>query len=97
MKIRWTKIAETRLLNRTEYIREDNPEIARQVITTIRNVANRLSKHPYIFPPHNEFPGFREADVPHSSFVIWYRIKEKEQVVEIVTVWHAAQDQTDAF
>lgn len=92
MQVRWTKRAEYRLYKGTEYIRGNNPEMAKKVITAIRSIANNLSEFPYLSPPHKEFQGFREAVVPQYPFVVWYRVKEKEQIIEISTVWHTSQD-----
>ena len=92
MRVRWTKRAEHRLYERTEYIRESHPDVAKKVITAIRNVTDNLGHFPYSYHTHNEFQDFREAVVPRYPFVVWYRIKEKEQMVEIMTVWHTSQD-----
>ena len=85
-------MAKHRLYSGTEYIRENNPVVAKNVITAIRKVANGLGEFPYISSVHEEFYGFREIVVPKYPFVVWYRVKEKEQIVEIVTVWHTSQD-----
>ncbi|MBF0369798.1 MAG: type II toxin-antitoxin system RelE/ParE family toxin [Magnetococcales bacterium] len=92
MRVRWTKRAEYRLYDGTKYIRKENPEAAKKVITAIRRVVDKIAEHPYLSPQSRAFSGFREAVVPRYPFVIWYRVKEDEQIVEILTIWHTSQD-----
>lgn len=92
MKVRWSKEAEISLYEVTEYIREVDPETAKKVISAIREKTKHLGRFPFIAPLHKKFSDFREAVISNYPFVIWYRVKEDEKLVEIILVWHSSQD-----
>jgi len=92
MKVEWTKEAKATLIEVTEYIREDNPKVARNVISHIHQATERLSKTPYIAPASLKHPKYREMVIPRYPFVIWYQVFEEENLVEINLVWHTSQN-----
>lgn len=92
MRVRWTQHARKSLFRATEYIREHNPEAAVKVSTKIHQVTSNLSRTPYIAPPSQFFSGYRELFVSQYPFVVWYQVREDENLVVITNVWHTAQN-----
>lgn len=90
MKILWTEPADNDLYHIEDYIKEDNPVAAVNVVCSIiEAVDNLLPEHVHIGRPgrvHNT----RELVVPdYPSYIIVYRVAHCN--LEIVRVLHAAQ------
>ena len=92
MRVKWIPEAKNSLFEVTDYIRKENPEVARRVISHIRRSASRLSHSPHLGSVSTKFPRYRELVITRYPFVVWYRVEEDQQIVEIRLVWHSAQD-----
>lgn len=86
-RVRWTSPAIVQLTDIVSHIRRDNPEAARKVAQSILKSIERLKTFPSIGRP-GEKEGTRE--LVSSAYVIVYRLKE--DVAEILYIWHGAQD-----
>jgi len=86
-RVRWTSPAIVQLTDIVSHIRQDNPKAARKVAQSIVKSIERLKTFPSIGRP-GEKEGTRE--LVSSAYVIVYRIKE--DVAEILYIWHGAQD-----
>lgn len=86
-RIRWTSPALDQFTKIINHIRQDNPEAARKVARGIVGSIERLKTFPGIGRP-GEREGTRE--LVSSAYVIVYRLRE--DVAEILYVWHGAQD-----
>ena len=86
-RVRWTSPAIVQLTDIVSHIRQDNPEAARKVAQSIVKSIERLKTFPSIGRP-GEKEGTRE--LVSSAYVIVYRLKE--DVAEILYIWHGAQD-----
>ncbi|MBF0448189.1 MAG: type II toxin-antitoxin system RelE/ParE family toxin [Magnetococcales bacterium] len=75
MRLKWTKRGLNSLFSETEYIRNENPAIAVDVITKIYHSVDYLKDHPNM-GPESRFQGIRELIIPKYPFIIWYRVKE---------------------
>lgn len=85
--IRWTTEALDQLEAAVKYIQQDNPEAARSVAQAVLGGIERLTTFPGVGRP-SEVKGTGELVVP--PYVIVYRFTE--EIVEILYVWHGAQD-----
>jgi len=94
MKVEWTKEAKDALIEVTEYIREANPKVARNVISHIHQATNRLSKNPHLAPVSIRHPKYRELAILRYPFVVWYEVFEDNNLVEITLVWHMSQNRS---
>ena len=92
MRVEWTKEAKDALFEVTEYIRTENPEAARKVVSHIHHAATLLSQNPYLAPISQRHPEYREMIISRYPFVIWYEVFEEESLVEISLIWHTAQN-----
>jgi toxin ParE1/3/4 len=77
-----------------EYIAQDRPMAARRMIERIEESVIRLKTHPDLGRP-GRFPRTRELIIAGTPFIVPYRIQE--DVVEILTVLHAARRWPDRF
>ena len=87
MRIRWTPEASDQIIGIVTHIQKENPTAARNVAQAILDDIDRLEAFPYLGRP-GETKGTRELVSP--PYVVVYRIKS--EVVEILHIWHGAQD-----
>lgn len=89
MRIRWTAPAAQDLYRITRYIRRDNPEAARDVAKTLYDGCESLTRSPNRGRNGTE-PGTRELVFSPLPYIAVYRVRES--VIEIMRIWHGAQD-----
>jgi toxin ParE1/3/4 len=85
--IRWTTEAAGQFEAAITYIRQDNPDSARKTAQTIIDRIEQLAAFPGM-GRQGEVKGTHELVV--SPYVIVYRYND--EVVEILYLWHGAQD-----
>ena len=86
-RIRWTPEASGQFEAAVKYIEQDNPAAARRVAQAVLDRIQQLASFPGI-GRSGEVQGTRELVI--SSYVIVYR--DTGEVVEILYIWHGAQD-----
>lgn len=91
MTVRWSNPARYDLERIVDYIAQHNPQAAREVLHEIRAVDSRLAQFPLLGSESEHTPGTRELLVLR-RYVVTYRVQIHE--VEILQVWHVAQDRT---
>ena len=87
-RIRWTTEAAGQLEGVVQHILKDNPVAARKVARAILDRVEELRHFPSLGRPGAEVEGTRELHSP--PYVIVYRLKD--DVAEILYIWHGAQD-----
>jgi toxin ParE1/3/4 len=85
-QIRWTTEAANQLEAAVKHIQQDNPA-ARKVAQAVIDRIGQLATFPSIGRP-GEVGGTRELVSP--PYVVVYR--STEEIVEILYIWHGAQD-----
>ena len=91
LRLEWTTPAADELEAAQTYYHTLNPMAARLLARRIVDAAKRLREHPQIGRPGLR-KGTREWVVSRTPYVLVYR--EAANVLEILHVWHAAQDWT---
>ena len=86
-RIRWTTDASDQLTAAIDYIRNDDPAAAQRIAQAVMDRIDRLASFPALGRP-GEMEGTRELVSP--PYVIVYRYND--EIVEILHVWHGAQD-----
>jgi toxin ParE1/3/4 len=76
------------------YIARDNPDAAVRVVTAITTAVDRLAQYPALGRA-GRVPGTRELVVPHSPYIIPYRVRG--EAVEILRVLHVARRWPEEF
>jgi toxin ParE1/3/4 len=76
------------------YIAEHDPPAARRTVRRIREAAGRLRETPGLGRP-GRVPGTRDLIVGGTSYLVPYRVRDDR--VEIISVFHAAQRWPDSF
>jgi addiction module RelE/StbE family toxin len=89
MKVRWTRRAIRDLTRITQYIQRDSPAAADWVFIKIYETCGNLSEFPNI-GHRGRRPNTLELVLSPLPYVVVYRIKG--EVIEIVRVWHGAQN-----
>ena len=70
-----------------DFIDARNPPAAARLAATIRDTAERLPDHPFLYRS-GRIPGTREA-VVHPNYILVYRVGE---IIEVMGVVHARQE-----
>ena len=86
-KIRWTVEASDQFVSLIEHIQEHNPDAAMSVAQEILGRVERLTDFPNL-GRRGEVQGTRELSIP--PYVVVYRVAE--DIVEVLHLWHGAQD-----
>ena len=86
-QIRWTTEASDQLESAIRYIQRENPTAALDVAQPVIDRIEQLPTFPGLGRP-GEIKGTRELVSP--PFVVVYR--STEEIVEILHIWHGAQD-----
>jgi toxin ParE1/3/4 len=89
MRLRWTAPSVQDLYNITRYIRRDNPTAAREVAKTIYDGCESLIESPRRGRKGKQ-PGTRELVFSPLPYIAVYRVTP--DTVEILHIWHAAQN-----
>lgn len=88
MKIKWLNSAIDNFSNIADYIAEDNPQKARQIVSKIRSAISNLSKQPSM-GRLGRVQGTRELVIVGTPYLIIYRLQQGN--IEILRVLHGAQ------
>jgi len=91
LRLEWATPAADGLEAAQTYYHDLNPIAARALARRIVEAARRLREHPQIGRPGLR-EGTREWIVSRTPYVLV--VRETAQAVEILHVWHAAQDWT---
>ncbi len=92
MKIKWTKGAKHNLNQIEEYIAQDNPNAALDIILKIIKTVGMLSDNPAMGRIGRIFDT-RELVISRTPFIVPYRIKSDQ--VEILRVLHSSMKWPD--
>ena len=88
MQIIWLTTALNNLDELAEYIAQENPQAARQVLELIETQVNLLATQPALGRPGRVL-GTRELVISNTHYLVPYRIKNN--VVEILRVFHTSR------
>ena len=88
MKIRWFHRAFNQLVDAEEYIAEDNPDAARELVARIERAVARLADYPEL-GRMGRVEGTRELVVSHTPYIVAYRVRDGEVIV--LAVQHASR------
>lgn len=88
MRIEWRPLAEQDLKEIVSYIASDSPSAAYDMHKKIGDHVDDLARFPKIGRP-GRVEGTRELVIPHTPFIVAYRLSE--QAVVILRVLHGAR------
>ena len=88
MQIVWLKTALKNLNEIAEYIAQESPQAARQVVDAIETQVNLLATQPALGRPGRVL-GTRELVISKTHYLVPYRIKNN--TVEILRVFHTSR------
>jgi len=89
MRLRWTAPAANDLYNIVQHIQQDNPTAASNVAEILYDGCGSLSRFPYL-GRNGRIPGSRELVFPGLPYIVVYQIQD--EVVELLRIYHGAQD-----
>jgi plasmid stabilization system protein ParE len=94
VRVRWVLKAIQNLANEAEFVGEDNPTAAADLIERVFEATDRLAKFPDMGRP-GRVPGTRELVIAGLPYIIPYRVRAGD--VEILRVFHAARKWPENF
>lgn len=89
MRVRWTTPAAEDLYRIVQRIRKDSPDVASKVANILYEGCGQLSTFPRS-GRNGRIPGTRELVFPSLPYIVVYKIKD--EVLEILRIYHGAQD-----
>jgi toxin ParE1/3/4 len=94
MGVKWTRTALANLNDLAEYIAQDNPRAAAEMVDRIVAAIEKLKTHPSLGRP-GRVPNTRELVVAATPYIIPYRVKGRN--IEILRVFHGARRWPEDF
>lgn len=90
MQIKWLNKALQNLNDEAEYIAQDDPSAAKQVVQRVVNTINLLADTPNL-GHSGRIHGTRELIVTGTRYIVPYRVNPHLQCVEILRVFHTSR------
>jgi toxin ParE1/3/4 len=94
MKLIWTRRAIRHLTAVRDYIAEDSPNAAQQLVSRILGAMDRLAEQPHMGRA-GRIAGTRELVIPGTPYVIAYRFRRDR--LELIAVVHGRQKWPEKF
>ena len=91
MRLRWTPAAAADLQGISDYLKEHHSHYRQSTMRKVYETIRSLRQTPYRGRPGSE-EGTREILFPPLPYVALYRVNERQQTVEVLRVYHGAQD-----
>ena len=88
MRVIWFKRAIWDLKSAKDYITQDDPQAAQQIVQRIKDKVSLLSEQPGI-GRQGRLPGTKELVVDRTPFILPYRVRDNK--IEILRVLHASR------
>ena len=88
MKVIWFKKAILDLRSVHDYIAQENPQAAQQIVKKISHKINLLSEQPNIGRP-GRVPNTKELVVDKTPFILPYRVRDNR--IEILRILHTSR------
>ena len=92
MHIRWTTPAADDMERIARYIRQHNPQAARDVTQAILNAVATLESFPHAGRPGKDRVTRELVIARFPAYIVVYHVDDARDTVEIWHVWNAAQD-----
>ena len=90
-KIVFTRPAIADLEGLVSFIARDNPRAAQRFGYAIIEKAEKLNDFPFLGRVVPEFEIENLREIIHRPYRIIYRVREEQELIEILRVWHAAR------
>ncbi|GCL42086.1 type II toxin-antitoxin system RelE/ParE family toxin [Dolichospermum planctonicum] len=88
MQVKWLRRALRNLEQARNYVFQDNPTAAQELIIKIQNAANQLQNYPFM-GKNGRVEGTKELIISNSPYILIYRIKE--ETVEVLRILHTSK------
>jgi toxin ParE1/3/4 len=94
-KVLVTELANEDLASGVRFIAKDNPSAAENFGLALVGKLKLLRDHPRFgrVLPERSDPDIRE--IIHAPYRIIYRVRESEQIIEVLRIWHGARGEPD--
>lgn len=90
MKVKWLTKALQNLVDEADFIAEEDPAAAHQVVQRIYEAVNNLSDNPSLGHA-GRIHSTRELTVANTRYIIPYRVRPRLNRIEILRVFHTSR------
>jgi toxin ParE1/3/4 len=94
LRVKWLRQALQNLADEADFIAQDSPKSAAELIKHLMQSADSLATHPQMGRP-GRVPGTRELVVTRFPYILPYRVRGEN--VEILRVFHTARKWPQRF
>ena len=93
MRLSWTPAAAADLQSISDYLKEHHPQYRQATLLKLYDTVRSLKRQPLRGRPGSE-ERTREILFPPLPYIAVYRVNERQQTIEVLRVYHGAQDRT---
>ncbi len=90
-RVQWSASGLDRLIGILDFIAQDNPAAARQVVDDLLAKVEVLAEHPRIGPIFSEEAGPNLRRLILGQYIVVYQIQEAKRLVSVIAVRHSRQ------
>ena len=90
-RVQWSASGLDRLIGILDFIAQDNPTAARQVVDDLLARVEVLAEHPRVGPIFSEDSGPDLRRLILGQYIVIYQIQEAKQLVSVIAVRHSRQ------
>ena len=90
-RIVWTDPALAQLRAILDFIAKDSPTAALKFAEAIMSRVEVLVTSPFSGEVYSRARRRSVREILHGSYRIFYRVRENDMIIEVLTVWHAAR------
>jgi plasmid stabilization system protein ParE len=90
MRITWSRRAHRELDAVLAFIAQDNPQAAEEIVEKIMHAVRMLADFPQMGKQTMD-PKFRSLAVAGTRYIVYYRLLEEEERIQVDHVLHGAQ------
>ena len=96
MQIKWLRKALLNLDKEAEFIAIEDPHAAQLIMQRIRHTVSLLKDNPSMGYP-GRLPDTRELVIPKTSYLVPYRVKPRQNRIEILRVFHTSRQKPEKW
>ncbi|HEX5270809.1 MAG TPA: type II toxin-antitoxin system RelE/ParE family toxin [Gemmataceae bacterium] len=89
----WTELALADLEAIIRRVAKDKPNAAEKLRLGLLGSVHVLGQFPFIGPVYERDRSGRTREILHGRYRIFYRVKEAESRVEVLTIWHGGRQE----
>ena len=92
LRINWTSESEKTFSQNLEYLsKEWNNVVINHFLDRVEEVLEKIKSSPRLYPQYRSADNIYKC-VVHERIILYYKLKEEEGVIDLLTFWNTYQD-----